>query len=125
MQLTLTAPLPPSLNNAYATVRGRRVLVSEGRDYKAMIGQLLALSPEARQFAQALGGQRLALTLRLWFEDRRRTDISNRIKLLEDALAKNLGFDDCAVDALLVVRAGYDKSNPRCEVVLEIIEKEQ
>lgn len=124
MTLTLTVPVPPSLNNAYTRGKGhgKRVLAKEGRTYKANIGKALAESAAAATFAQALLGKRLALTLRLWFRDRQRRDISNCVKLAEDALAEALGFDDCAVDALLVVRAGFDKDRPRCEVVLEFMD---
>lgn len=124
-QLELTAPLPPSLNNAYATIRGRRVLVTAGRDYKTEVLCILMRLPEARTFMQAAKGARLALTLRMWFKNRQRTDISNRVKLLEDALSEALGFDDCNVDILLVERAGYDKERPRAEVVLEIIKDKE
>lgn len=124
--LTLTAPVPPSLNNAYTNGRGhgRRVLTAEGRKYKATIAQILLLKAQpANGFEMAIGAadRRVGLILRLWFRTRQRRDITNCVKLLEDALAEQLGFDDCAVDRVLVERAGYDPARPRCEVTVEVL----
>jgi Holliday junction resolvase RusA-like endonuclease len=124
--LRLTVPVPPSLNNAYTNGKGhgRRVLSKEGRDYKATIAQLLLCR------AHPVGGFELAINqpkprigmhIKLWFATRQRRDISNCVKLLEDALSEGLGFDDCAVDKLYVERAGYDAAQPRCEVVIEVL----
>jgi Holliday junction resolvase RusA-like endonuclease len=115
--ITFTTPIPPSLNNAYTNGRGhgRRVLTAEGRAYKASVAILLLT-------AQPLpAGVRIALAIRLWFPTKRRRDITNCVKLLEDALAESLGFDDCAVDRVLVERAGYDAARPRCEVQVEVL----
>jgi Holliday junction resolvase RusA-like endonuclease len=115
--IALTTPLPPSLNNVYTNGRGhgRRVLTSEGRNYKAEVAKLLL----GRQPLPS--GARIGLSLRFWFKNKQRTDISNRVKLLEDALSEALGFDDCCVDRLLVERVGYDKAQPRCDVVIEVL----
>jgi Holliday junction resolvase RusA-like endonuclease len=115
--ISFTAPIPPSLNNAYTNGRGhgRRVLTNEGRDYKERVAKsLLGTQPLP-------SGARINLSLRLWFRNRRRRDISNCVKLLEDALSEALGFDDCAVDRLLVERVGIDALRPRCEVTIEVL----
>lgn len=124
--LTLIAPVPPSLNNAYTNGKGhgRRVLTKEGRDYKATVAQiLLCKARPANGFELAIGrpDRRIGLALRLWFRTRQRRDISNCVKLIEDALAEQLGFDDCAVDRLIVERAGFDVERPRCEVTIEVL----
>lgn len=124
--LTLTAPIPPSVNNCYTNGRGhgRRVLTKEGRDYKATIAQLLLWKARpSNRFELAINRpeRRIGLILRLWFRTRQRRDISNCVKLIEDALAEQLGFDDCAVDRLIVERAGFDADRPRCEVVVEVL----
>jgi Holliday junction resolvase RusA-like endonuclease len=115
--ITLTAPIPPSLNNAYTNGRhhGRRVLTAEGRHYKARVASLL----DGTQLLP--NGARIGLSLRLWFRNRQRRDISNCVKLLEDAVSEALGFDDCAVDRLLVERVGIDAVRPRCEVTIEVL----
>ena len=124
--LTLIAPVPPSLNNAYTNGRGhgRRVLTKEGRDYKATIAQLLLCRAQpAGGFELAINQSkpRIGMHIKLWFATRQRRDISNCVKLLEDALSESLGFDDCAVDCMLVERAGYDAARPRCEVTIEVL----
>jgi Holliday junction resolvase RusA-like endonuclease len=112
----LFVPIPPSVNNAYTQGRGhgRRVLTAEARAYKAdVITQARTAYPHWQP------GEHLALTLRLYFKDKRRRDITNTIKLLEDALAEAFGFDDCRVDDIRITRAGIDAEAPRCWVVLE------
>jgi Holliday junction resolvase RusA-like endonuclease len=124
--LTLTVPVPPSLNNAYTNGRhhGRRVLTKEGRDYKDAVAAILLYKAKPASGFELLIGRsdaRIGLTLRLYFPNRQRRDITNCIKLLEDALAETLGFDDCRVDRVLVERVGVDKISPRCEVVVEVL----
>jgi Holliday junction resolvase RusA-like endonuclease len=58
----------------------------------------------------------------LVFRDRRRRDITNCIKIVEDAAAEALGFDDTVVDVCLVRRMGVDKHNPRARVSIQEIE---
>lgn len=120
--IALTTPLPPSLNNCYTNGRGhgRRVLTAEGRKFKQEVAILLNTKPLV-WLKPLPEGARIGLSLRFWFKTRQRTDISNRVKLLEDALAEALGFDDCRVDRLFVERAGYDAAQPRCEVVVEVL----
>ena len=124
--LTLIVPVPPSLNNAYTRGHGhgRRVLTAQGRDYKATVAELLLCRAQpSGGFELAIGREdaRIGLALRLYFPNRQRRDISNCVKLLEDSLAETLGFDDCRVDRLLVERTGIDKTNPRCEVTIEVL----
>lgn len=124
--LTLIVPVPPSLNNAYTRGHGhgRRVLTAEGREYKATVAALLLYRARTSGgFELAIGRKdaRIGLAIRLYFPNRQRRDISNCVKLLEDALAETLCFDDCRVDRLLIERAGIDKSNPRCEVTIEVL----
>lgn len=115
--LVLTVPLPPTTNNAYSQGRnGRRFLVQSGKDYKADIHDRVKI------FSQGWRPTgKLRLTIGLVFPDNRRADISNRIKLLEDALAEALGFDDRDIWQLYVWRSEPDKLNSRCEVRLEEI----
>lgn len=114
--LTCTVPVPPSVNNAYATIRGRRVLSKDGRSFKDTAGWLVRAAAIEQGWS---GGERFVLSLRLYFRTNQRRDISNTVKIVEDCLAETLGFDDCRVDKLLVIRAGIDRTNPRCEVKLE------
>ena len=121
MKLHLTVPLPPPLNNAYFTDKesGRRVLSTAGRKYKKLIVQHVRQT----RFAQTPRPKstRYAMTYVLYFPDRRRTDLSNRPKLLEDAIAEACGFDDAAVDDIRITRGPLDKARPRCDVTIEVL----
>lgn len=59
------------------------------------------------------------LTLRFWFPDNRRTDLSNKTESIMDLLVDN-GFieDDCwqVINSLTLIGEGVDKDNPRCEI---------
>lgn len=113
----LTIPVPPSLNNAYLSGKhGRRVLTAEGRSYKELVGHMVkALGIELA------GKERFELAFTVWFPNNRRRDISNIVKLPEDAISEALGFDDCCVDQIYIRRAGIDRAQPRCEVELRIM----
>ena len=118
--LTLTLPLPPSLNNAYPTNNGgKRFLSTEGTRWKLQAAYLIRCAATQQGFAVA-EGVRLSLSMKLYFKDNRRCDISNRVKCCEDSLAESLGFDDCRIDRLDVERMPIDKDNPRCEVRLAV-----
>lgn len=92
--------LPPSANNAYATVypKGRppiRVLSNEGKAFKRSV--IVQVAPLAARLDPA---KFYLVQLDIYADiiqldgEARRFDTSNRIKLTEDALAEALGFDD-------------------------------
>ena len=116
-------PYPPSVNRAYATTRGgRRLLTAEGKLYKQSIRDVIGqrysgVTPELSR----LGEVPLALTIKLytrvenkgWSEGKaknryKRVDVSNRVKLLEDALFEALGVDDSLVFRLVVEKINSD-----------------
>ncbi|SMB84661.1 RusA family crossover junction endodeoxyribonuclease [Deinococcus hopiensis] len=110
-----------SLNNAYFNRRGGgRTLTPEGRAFKAHVKHLVL---QERPALPARG--RLALTLQFhghWETkagEPRRRDLSNAVKLLEDALFDALGMDDCRVRALSVTATQSD--TPGMFVRLETI----
>jgi crossover junction endodeoxyribonuclease RusA len=111
-------PLPPSLNNAYATYQGRRILSKEGRAYKAQAALLIRRAAADQGFIVPAATP-LGLAFRFWFA-RNNRDGSNTPKLLEDALAEALGFNDVWVWRSAWTKA-IDKDNPRCDVSLEIL----
>lgn len=124
--LVLDVDIPPSVNNLYGTTvftdrggnqRSRRYLTADGRFYKEHVGW------EAKSKANAKGweykGGRIALAIGLIFPNKRRRDISNCIKIIEDAIAEVLGFDDRVVDSVLVQRVGISKEHPGAVVTVE------
>lgn len=114
--LAFTLPLPPSVNALYGVnlATGEKFLTPAQRAFRKDVVGILALSG----LAEPLAG-RLELTVELYQVDRRRQDISNRIKALEDALAHAGAFhDDSQVDRLIVHRRRGD----RAECLVELRE---
>ena len=99
-QVNLTIPLPPSLNGGYWGFAGsRRFLTLAAREFKTVVAH--AVSQQPIRF----GSSRLSLKIIVHFRDKRRADLSNRIKATEDALCQaGLFDDDSQIDHLEVVR---------------------
>lgn len=124
LRVTLRLPLPPSINQQYATVNGRRVLSEESRTYKRkVIRQIQQLRtngaiPDAF-VAQAQSGY-LALFIDFYFETPLRRDLDGGLKIAQDAICAGLEMDDRrVVDIHLVKRT--DPQRPRIEVELEAL----
>ena len=112
--------MPPSSNHAYCNIPGRgRILSSEAREFKEA-ACWLAYKARKEQGWQYEQGSRLCLTLILHFSRNGKRDLSNRIKLVEDALAQTLGFDDSVID-MLVIKRGKKQQQESCLITLEEI----
>lgn len=113
--VTFILPLPPSVNHLYVYQprKGRVALAEHARVWRAEV----VLTIGAARPVQPPPGARLHLTVRLYFPDHRKRDLDNALKLLFDAVAAALAFDDSQIDELHVSR-GYDPAAPRAEVRL-------
>lgn len=107
------AAMPPTVNHMYITRKGGgKALSAEAETFRALVlEQVSQARPEAPDGP-------LSLTVRLWFGDRRRADIDNRLKAAIDALALALRFNDSRIHEIHAVRAGCEPGRPRCELVL-------
>lgn len=122
--MRIALPLPPSINNQYATVGNRRVLSKEAARFKRTVKQLFlgpvghaALSETERE---ALQTGYLGLYLNFYFTTPLKRDLDGGLKITQDALCEALGLDDRrVVDIQLVKR--IDPLHPRVEVELEAI----
>jgi crossover junction endodeoxyribonuclease RusA len=107
-RLTITLPIPPSINHQYATVNGRRILSEVGRRYKLEIGQhiLLALSrsPHKHALLVNLRAEYLRLSIRCHFASLLRRDIDGGLKITQDAICEALGLNDNRVLELHVYK---------------------
>jgi crossover junction endodeoxyribonuclease RusA len=119
--VTLTLPVPPSVNHQYATVNGRRLISSVGRAYKAQVGQLvwlkLAQSAHRAALLAQLQSQWLTLSIRFYFTSALRRDIDGGLKIAQDALCEELGINDNRIVETHLYKH-IDKHNPRIEVCL-------
>jgi crossover junction endodeoxyribonuclease RusA len=119
-----TLPLPPSINQQYATVRGRRVLSKASRHYKRDVGKAIrrlrvqGVIPDS--LVAALKEGFIGLFIDFFFETPRRRDLDGGLKITQDAICDALGVNDNrVVDVHLVKR--IDPLRPRIEVELEAI----
>lgn len=119
MQLTITLPIPPSVNHSHLTTRnGKRIMKEETREYKEKAALVARL--EANQQGFIPQTSRLALTMTI-FAHRNGIDVDNRCKILLDSLADGIGFNDKQIDEIHIYRAAKDKNNPRCEITLRTL----
>ncbi len=124
LRVNFRLPLPPSINQQYATVDGRRVLSEQSRTYKQtvlkQIQHLRRSGTISDSFvAQAQAGY-LALFIDFYFETPLRRDLDGGLKIAQDAICAGLETDDRrVVDIHLVKRT--DRNSPRIEVELEAL----
>lgn len=113
--LVLTLPYPPSVNHLYRNFRGRSILSKGGRQYHT--DSLAAILEQERH--RFLG--RVALEIRLYMPDRRKRDISNTVKILEDCLTHaGIWTDDEQVDDLRIIRMGVTKPGKAVVTIREL-----
>ena len=120
-RLSITLPVPPSINSQYATVNGRRILSSAGRAYKAQVSQQLwvglAQSPVRASLMGRLQSGPLALSIRFFFTSALRRDVDGGLKIAQDALCEGLGINDNRIIETHLYK-DIDKARPRIEVSL-------
>jgi crossover junction endodeoxyribonuclease RusA len=124
LRASFELPLPPSINQQYTTVAGRRVLSKDSRRYKREVGKAIR-----RLRAEGVISDSLVTTLRrgfvglfidFFFETPHRRDLDGGLKITQDAICDALGVNDNrVVDVHLVKR--IDPLRPRIEVELEAI----
>lgn len=123
-RLRLVVPLPPSINQQYATVGNRRVLSKSAREFKrevkklidrAVLGNKISTATE-RELKKAL----LGVYLTFYFETPMRRDLDGGLKIALDAICEPLGIDDRAVVDLHLMKQ-IDPLKPRLEVEIEAI----
>ena len=124
MQARFELPLPPSINQQYATVNGRRVLSADSRRYKREVRKamrrLRAEGTISEALVVALRRGFMALFIDFFFETPGRRDLDGGLKITQDAICEALGVNDNrVVDVHLVKR--IDPLRPRIVVELEAI----
>lgn len=101
--------VPPSVNHAYITVRNKRILTKDGQKYKNETKTFIARNYPSQLTIFSKERQYAVLVRVTLLEDAvlckgfatgkvegryKKLDATNRIKLLEDALAEAAGIDD-------------------------------
>lgn len=96
-------PLPPTLNQYYraTVIKGRAVIYKNdggyGKEIAAMVGTSLPSE------------KRINLMAVVHFADKRKCDLDNRLKALQDALTGVLWVDDSQIDEIIIRRGGLVK----------------
>jgi crossover junction endodeoxyribonuclease RusA len=108
--VTIELPWPPSANRYWRMWQGRMVVSSEARQYK------LDVAARARLAGLRPTDNPVCISLDL-YRPAKRGDLSNRIKIVEDALQGVAYHDDSQVIELHARRFD-DKKNPRVEITI-------
>jgi len=123
--LSLTLPVPPSVNNQYVTVGRRRVLSRTAKafhhDVKVILGEFSMRPEYDEEWIASLRNQRLACDLLFYFETPFRRDLDGGLKIALDAVCAVLGVDDRYIVALTLAKH-LDPLRPRLELELGIAE---
>ena len=124
LRVNFHLPLPPSINQQYATVDGKRVLSEPSRDYKRLVLQQIKQLRHSGAISEAFVAQAqagyLALFIDFYFETPLRRDLDGGLKIAQDAICAGLETDDRrVVDIHLVKRT--DRGSPRIEVEMEAL----
>jgi len=120
--IQITTSLPPSINEQYATVEGRRILSEGARRWKKeMARQVEKLEDEGvldESVRKAFRQSYLSVFLEFFFTSPHRRDLDGGLKISLDALCVALGLNDNRVVDLHLIKR-IDPLHPRLELTLE------
>jgi crossover junction endodeoxyribonuclease RusA len=124
LTVSITLPLPPSVNNQYLTIGRRRVLSAPAKAFSRDVGKAVSAmrvsgalrADDERMLAESL----LGVYLVYFFETPMKRDLDGGLKITLDALARSLDFDDRSIVDLHLTKR-IDPLRPRVEVEIETI----
>ena len=120
--IQFTLPWPPSVNTYYRAIsRGRfatNILSKKGRDYPKHCKLAIGFWPHAPIAAP------VSLTVDLFPPDRRRRDLDNHLKPIQDALTKCRIWSDDVLVNRIVAEIHRDQPRKGGEVEVQITEIE-
>lgn len=107
--IRIVLPYPPSVNHAYRrTSQGgvpRTYLSKDGKDFKTDVARAVMIARSNGDLPRDAIAGRCRYTLTLFPPNRRRRDISNAVKICEDAITTaGVWVDDEQVDELTIKR---------------------
>lgn len=122
--LILELPLPPTINQQYATVGRRRVLSWTAKHYKKIVIKQLRRQYQSGRieylWASALRRGFLALRMTFYFKTPLLRDLDGGLKIAQDALCEAFQVNDNRV-VELHLRKQVDAERPRLEVRVTIL----
>lgn len=118
-------PMPPTVNKVYFTHGKSRSLTSAGKTYKEDVKAILIKQILETKIPD-LKDKPLALWMVCYFEQVenkntaksrfKRIDVSNRIKVLEDAVVETLGIDDSQFMTVIAQKKQADTESVSIEI---------
>lgn len=124
--LRLTLPIPPGINEQYATVNGHRVSTAVARRFKQEVKKkLVALEREgvlSEELRERLRQGFLSLLLAFYFETPLKRDLDGGLKIAQDALCEGLGLNDNRVVSIHLLKY-IDPLHPHLDVELEALDE--
>jgi crossover junction endodeoxyribonuclease RusA len=122
--LRLTLPLPPSINEQYATVDGHRVTTLVARRFKRQVRDTLHTLKQQGVLHDELHNQfrqsYLALFLDFYFATPLKRDLDGGLKITQDALCEALDLNDNRVVDIHLLKH-IDPLHPHLYLELEAI----
>ncbi|MHB8597996.1 MAG: RusA family crossover junction endodeoxyribonuclease [Ktedonobacteraceae bacterium] len=122
--LRLTLPLPPSINEQYATVNGHRVSTVVARTFKKQVRDALRTLERQGKLTnalrEALHENYLALFLDFYFATPLKRDLDGGLKITQDAICDVLGLNDNRMVDIHLIKH-IDPLHPHLYVELEAI----
>ena len=122
--LRLTLPLPPSINEQYATVDGRRVSTQVARRFKQQVKATLRSLQQQGVLTEELRNQLrrgyLTLFLDFYFATPLKRDLDGGLKITQDALCEGLDLNDNRVVDIHLTKH-IDPLHPHLYVELEAL----
>ena len=122
--LRLTLPLPPSINEQYATVDGHRVSTVVARRFKQQVRDTFrTLARQGIVYDELLAHFRqgyLALSLDFYFATPLKRDLDGGLKITQDAICASLGLNDNRVVDIHLSKH-IDPLHPHLDVEIEAI----
>ncbi len=117
--LVLNLPLPPTVNHYLKSSGFRRYLSKEAIQFKQQVADYVS-----EYKLPKLGTARIEMHITIYFANKRRQDLDNRVKALWDALGGNGAgiFDDDEQIDILMVQRGEIKKGGGCLVLIQEIE---
>ena len=117
--LVLSLPLPPTVNHYLKSSGHRRYLSKEAIEFKKQVADYVSENRVPK-----LGTARLEMHITIYFANKRRQDLDNRVKSLWDSLGGNgagVYDDDSQIDVLFLQRGKIVKGG-KCLVMIDVLE---
>lgn len=115
--ITLTLPMPPTINHAYGHRGGAKYIKPAGREFRKVVAEIVAAAGHS-----TITG-RVRLFAAIHPATRAKQDLDNRSKTLQDALTHaGVWLDDEQIDELHLMRREVVKGGRVTVVITELKE---